>query len=198
MYHISVQIGAQKWRTMAWFWVQRNNNHIILLPCFFFLQGFLDLRFAVYYLVWCQQNRGRGWQWSGVLRKTEGCASRITEWKTEEGGGFISITSGMPRTFLEWHVYGTTLGKSTLILWGLLRRQGEAQAGFGILSVCVFMCVHLHVCVRSCKCAFSFMCVRLSCMHVWGLRGGVLGFSGCVAASSLTTFTCLYFGLSAL
>lgn len=66
LYHILLQIGAQKWRTMAWFWVQRNNNHIILLPCFFylfiFLQGFLDLRFAVYYLVWCQQNRGRGWQ----------------------------------------------------------------------------------------------------------------------------------------
>lgn len=88
----------------------------ILFSCHVFLQGFLDLRFAVYYLVWCQQNRGRGWQWNGVLRKTEGCASRIREWKTEEGGGFISITSGMPRTFLEWHVYGTTLGKSTLIL----------------------------------------------------------------------------------
>lgn len=45
----------------------------------FYLQGFLDLRFALYYLVWCQQNRGRGWQWSGVLQKTEGCASRIRE-----------------------------------------------------------------------------------------------------------------------
>lgn len=61
----------------------------ILFSCHVFLQGFLDLRFAVYYLVWCQQNRGRGWQWSGVLRKSEACASRIRERvKNRRGWGF--------------------------------------------------------------------------------------------------------------
>lgn len=59
----------------------------ILFSCHVFLQGFLDLRFAVYYLVWCQQNRGRGWQWSGVLWKTEGCASRIRESKKQRRVG---------------------------------------------------------------------------------------------------------------
>lgn len=122
------------------------------------------------------------------------CQQDKREWKTEEGGrGFISITSGMPRTFLEWHVYGTKLGKSTLILSGLLRRQGEAQAGFGILSVCVFVFALACACVR----CFN-VCIWLFCLHVWGLRGGVLGFIGCVAASRPATFTCLYFGLSAL
>lgn len=82
--------------------------------------------------------------------------------KKEEGGGFISITSGMPRTFLEWHVYGTVLGKSTLILQGLLRRQGEAQTTFWIrlyLYVCAFVCVSMstHFCV--CVCVRLFACV---------------------------------------
>lgn len=82
----------------------------------------------------------------------------------------------MPRTFLEWHVYGIMLGKSTLILWGLLRRQGEAQAGFWVI---------VDVCVSTCVLAFAFMCFRLFCLPVCGLRrGGAYSVSVVVLAAS--------------
>jgi len=53
--------------------------HVFNFFFFILIQGFLDLRFAMYYLVWCQRNRGRGWQLRGALWKTEGCANRIRE-----------------------------------------------------------------------------------------------------------------------
>lgn len=119
LYHILLQIGAQKWRTMAWFWVQRNNNHIIVLPCFlfiFFFTGVLGSLFCCVFSSLMPAEQGQGMTIEWYFTEDWGRASRIREGKKGGGGGFISITSRMPRSFLEWHVYGTELGKNTLIL----------------------------------------------------------------------------------
>lgn len=61
--------------------------------------------------------------------------------------------------------------------------------------MCVFMCLCFHECV--CANERLLLCVCLAVLFACvGLERG--GFSGCAAASSTTTFTCLYFGLSAL
>lgn len=59
--------------------------------------------------------------------------------------------------------------------------------------MCLCLCACVHKWISTFMWAFGCFC-----LHVWGLRRGGLGFRGCVAASRPTTFTCLYFGLSAL
>lgn len=66
-----------------------------------------------------------------------------------------------------------------------------------MLSVCVFVCLGVCVSIHARKQSSAFMCA-FSGLHVWGLRGGVFGFSGCAVASRPNTFTCLCFGLSGL
>lgn len=89
----------------------------ILFSCHVFFTRVLGSSFCCVLssLMPAEQGQGMTMEWCTV-EDWRLCQQHKRKQKTEEGGGFISITSGMPRTFLEWHVYGTKLGKSTLIL----------------------------------------------------------------------------------
>lgn len=193
---------------MAWFWVQSNNNHIILLPCFsffFFLQGFLDLRFAVYYLVWCQQNRGKGMtmEWC-TAEDWRLCQQdkRESEKQKREGvvGGFISITSGMPRTFQEWHVYGAALWQEHTHFIGFIK---ETRGGTSRIWDVVGVCVCARARARLCICARLarpgeplLLCCASACfVCMCGVRREACSVSA-AAPSTPAAFSCLYFGLS--
>lgn len=143
-----------------------------------------------------EQGQGMTMEWCTVEDWRLCQQDKRKQKKTEEGGGFISITSGMPRTFLEWHVLRHQAWQEHTHFIGFIKEtRGGTSRIWDVVGVCLSFCACLHACMY--KWTSAFMCA-FGCLHVWGLRGGILGFSGCVEASSPTTLTCLHFGLSAL
>lgn len=162
---------------------------------FFFLTGVLGSSFCCVLSSLMPAEQGQGMTIEWYFTEDWGRASRIRERK--EGGGFISITSRMPRTFLEWHVYGTAWQEHTHFIGFIRETRGGTSRIWDVVCVCgcVCVCLGVSVSIHACTSKLLLLCAHSAICGVWE---AAFLLSVAAIASSPNTFTCLCFGLSAL